>query len=110
MPGLEGGQFLDEVGNSLALLVGVEIEVFLPKGKLRSLLDHGKLKKVEEILLDLIESIAVVLIMEDEGRDTDITRGGEGKVVPLDVAVELGVARERPPGPWRDLDPSTWLP
>ena len=51
-----------------------------------------KLEERQEALKSAIEAITVVFVVKDKGRHTDVAGGREGKVVPLDISEELGVA------------------
>lgn len=51
-----------------------------------------KLEERQEALESTIEAITVVFVVKDKGRHTDIKGGREGKVMPLNVSEELGVA------------------
>eukprot|EP00573_Skeletonema_grethae_P012501 CAMPEP_0201705356 /NCGR_PEP_ID=MMETSP0578-20130828/45576_1 /ASSEMBLY_ACC=CAM_ASM_000663 /TAXON_ID=267565 /ORGANISM="Skeletonema grethea, Strain CCMP 1804" /LENGTH=94 /DNA_ID=CAMNT_0048193581 /DNA_START=70 /DNA_END=354 /DNA_ORIENTATION=+ len=51
------------------------------------------LQELKQSILRFVEAGSVALVVNNESRDTKIPRGGKSHVMPLDVAVEVGLAR-----------------
>ena len=91
-PTFQRGKLLDKPGHGFTLCIAVELGILLAYIKGRTLFHMRKLEERQEALESAIEAITVVFVVKDKGRHTDIKGGREGKVMPLNVSEELGVA------------------